>query len=622
MTGDDPEFLYTYVRDGARGYRSYLGWQRPFAFWIYELLTPIFKTNMPLYQAANLLLRWLSAWLLFANLRRLMPDKEAPLWVSILFTVYPGFLQQPIAMAYLQHFTSLPLLLGSLLVMQLALETDSRTRFYVLSALSVLMMAGMFPIEYFVGWELLRPLVIWLKLPEEEKFIQKTVRTFTLWLPYLLVLAGYFYWRLIAAASKKYPTVLLGALRADPLDGFGQLARRAGHDLWLASVQVFGNFTQLEFKGNFALVSLFFGLAVGLALLILLLARKNAEKINRTFSLGLIGIGIFAMLAGGPVIWFADIPMTLDYPWDRTTLVLLLGVCLAWTGVLYLLPRAVRAGLLSLVVGLSVAFHLQNINTYFKEWEQMRQIFWQLSWRAPDIQPGTMLLMDGLPTRYYPSNSYTSLLNWTYDPGVSDSEQKYKIIEISQRIGNVLPSLEPDVPVVHGTFKGSTSRSITIFKTSSGCLHVLRPQDRYYRDIAPTINEAMRLTDESLIDARADNPVLPPALMFPEPDHGWCYFLQKAELARQEGQWDQAAAVAAEVEGLSLTPPVPFDWAVFAEGYARLGEFERAVEYISRIAAQPPGYDNALCFFISRLAGEIAGAEVLVTDAARENCGF
>ena len=159
-----------------------------------------FKTNMPLYQAANLLLRWLSAWLLFANLRRLMPDKEAPLWVSILFTVYPGFLQQPIAMAYLQHFTSLPLFLGSLLIMQLAHETGSRTRFYVLSALSVLMMAGMFPIEYFVGWELLR-LVIWLKLPAEEKFIKNRPNFKTL--AALPAGAGrLFYWRLVAAASK------------------------------------------------------------------------------------------------------------------------------------------------------------------------------------------------------------------------------------------------------------------------------------------------------------------------------------------------------------------------------------------------------------------------------------
>jgi len=26
VTGDEPEFLYTYVRYGSQGYRAYLGW--------------------------------------------------------------------------------------------------------------------------------------------------------------------------------------------------------------------------------------------------------------------------------------------------------------------------------------------------------------------------------------------------------------------------------------------------------------------------------------------------------------------------------------------------------------------------------------------------------------------
>ena len=64
--------------------------------------------------------------------------------------------------------------------------------------------------------------------------------------------------------------------------------------------------------------------------------------------------------------------------------------------------------------------------------------------------------------------------------------------------------------------------------------------------------------------------------MYPEPAHGWCYYLQKAELARQEEDWEEITELALEVEEQSLTPPVPFDWAVFAEGFARLGEFERA----------------------------------------------
>lgn len=623
VTGDEPEFLYTYVRFGPQGYRAYLGWQRPFAFWIYELLTPIFKTNMPLYQLASLLLRWLGAWLLYLNLSRILPEKkETALWASILFIIYPGFLQQPIAMAYLLHFSSLAIFMVSILAMQMALEIQKGAKFRLLSVFSILLMAGMFPIEYFVGWELLRPLVIWIKLTGEENIIRKMVKTFKIWLPYLAVLAGYLYWRMVPAASRKYPATLLDAIRSDPFSGIWQLAQRIGHDLWLASVWVLGNLADITLRGRLGLVSFLSGLLVAGALFVVLSVQRNDQKTGRSFPLWLIGAGILAMLAGGPVIWFADIPMTLDYPWDRTTLVLLLGVCLTWTGVLCLLPRTVRTALLSVVVGLSVTFHLQNINTYFKEWEQVREIFWQLTWRAPGIEPGTMVMMDGLPTHYYPSNSYTSMLNWTYDPQASGGVENYKIIEISQRLGNVLPSLEPDIPIDHGTFSGNTSRSITIFKTSSGCLHVLRSADLYYRDIAPTLNDALRLTNEGLIDPNPAEPARPPILMFPEPVHGWCYYLQKAELARQEQGWDKVAAIAGEIESQSLTPPVPFDWAVFAEGFAHLGEFERAAEYLEKIASQPPGYDAALCSFIDRLSEEVNGGNVLVTADARQTCGY
>ncbi len=611
------------MRFGPQGYRPYLGWQRPFAFWIYEILTPIFKTHMPLYQLTDLLLRWLGAWLLYLNLKRLIPEKrQAALWVSILFITYPGFLQQPIAMAYILHFASLSLFMGSILTMQAALETRNRTKIWIFSALSVLMMAGMFPIEYFVGWELLRPLVIWLKLPKEEKPKKKITNTIKYWLPYLLVFIGYLYWHLVVFTSKKYPTTLLDAIRSNPLAGIWQVIQRVGHDLWLATGRVLSHLAAINFHGRFGLVTTILGLAAAVALFFLLMVQKKDEDNSRTFPLWLIGSGIFAMLAAGPVIWLADIPMTLDYPWDRTTLVLLLGVCLTWTGLLYLLPRALRTALLSLIVGLSVTFHLQNIHTYLKEWEQVRQIFWQLTWRAPGIEPGTMVMMDGLPTLYYPSNSYTSLLNWTYDPEASGNKQNYEITEISQRLGNVLPSLEPDLPIEHGFFKGNTSRSITIFKTSSGCLHVLRPEDKYYRDIALTLNDAMLLSDGGLIEANPIKPASPPAMFYPEPVHGWCYYVEKAELARQEEEWSKITEIADEVESQSLSPLVPFDWAVFVEGFAQTGDFERASDYLDRIASQPPGYDNALCAFIERLSSGVDGGGALVTDEAKAQCNF
>ncbi|HUV16672.1 MAG TPA: hypothetical protein VMW28_08945 [Pelolinea sp.] len=624
LFGDDPGFLYTYYRFGAEGYKGYLGWQRPFASVIYQAVTTLFKLKIPLYQLTTILLRSLSAWLLFLNIRKALPGSRWPaLWAAILSAVYPGFLQQPITLEYLLHFVALPAFLGSILLMQISLEEQNRIKQWITAILSLVMMGGMFSIEYFVGLELLRPLLVWIKLPNEGDTKKQLFATGKKWLPYFLVLIGYLYWHLFIFTSKKYQPTLLETMWTDP-SGILQLLKRIGHDLWLAGVQVWGNLGKITVKGRLGIFSLACGIAVAVALFIFFRLQKqeSGEKRSTPRSLWFIGFGILVMLAGGPPIWFADIPMTIDYPWDRTTLCLFIGACLTLAGILFLLPGNIRTGLLSILVGLSVTFHIQNNNSYLREWNQVRDIFWQLTWRAPDIQPHTMIMYDGLPTYYYPSNSYTPLLNWTYDPGAEGSERKYKTIEISQRLGNVLPSLEPDVTIAHGKFEGNTSRSIVIFKTSSGCLHVLRPVDRKYRDIAPTLNEAMALTDENLILPDPAQPAVPPAFMGPEPAHGWCYYLQKAELARQEEDWVVVAKIAAEVESQSLAPPVPFDWVVFVEGFARQGDWDNALSYLDRVVSEPPYYDTAVCTFLSRLAGEILGGEMLWSGEARTSCSL
>lgn len=624
LFGDDPDFLYTYYRFGAQGYQAYLGWQRPYAAYLYQVITPVFRLNIHLYELTTTLLRWLSAWLLFLNIRKALPKSESEaLWTAALFVIYPGFLQQPIALEYLPHFFALSTFLGSLLLMQLALDAPTKIRCWALSALSLVLMLGMFSIEYFVGLELVRPLLIWARLPKDKPLKKRASLLLKRWLPYLLVLAFYLYWHLVVFTSKKYQPTLLETMWTDPAELLHLLIRIL-HDLWLASFQVLGNLLNVAGGGRIGVLSIGAGLVTSALLFIFLLFRQQKE--NETCSAkgaaGLSGLGLLVMLAGGPPIWFADIPMTLAYPWDRTTLVLVIGVCLMWVGILYLLPRVLRNVLFSAIIGLSVAFHIQNNNSFLREWHQVREIFWQLSWRAPDIEPGTMVMFDGLPTIYYPSNSYTPLMNWTYDPAASGQEQNYKFIEISQRLGNVLPSLDPQLPVTHGSFTGNTSRSIVVFKTSSGCLHVLRPQDRYYRDNAPTLNQAMLLTDENLIIPNPARPAVPPAFMGPEPEHGWCYFLQKADLARQQADWGEIDRLASEVDSLSLTPPAPFDWSVFVEAYARLGDFDTAAVYLARVASQPPYYDPALCAFIMRVADEAPNGEVLLTEAAREGCGL
>jgi hypothetical protein len=71
-------------------------------------------------------------------------------------------------------------------------------------------------------------------------------------------------------------------------------------------------------------------------------------------------------------------------------------------------------------------------------------------------------------------------------------------------------------------------------------------------------------------------PHTPPMIPFgAEPAHGWCYFYQKAELARQQGDWDSIAALGAEAASLDLAPADPIEWMPFLQAYAVLGQIEK-----------------------------------------------
>jgi hypothetical protein len=63
----------------------------------------------------------------------------------------------------------------------------------------------------------------------------------------------------------------------------------------------------------------------------------------------------------------------------------------------------------------------------------------------------------------------------------------------------------------------------------------------------------------------------------PEPEHGFCYYFEKADLARQFKDWE-AVVIYAET-ALSLKHLYnPAEQLVFIEGYAHVGQWDRAVE--------------------------------------------
>ncbi len=127
------------------------------------LTTAIFKFNPLGYHLFALILRFLSVVLFYKILKEIWPNKpDFAFFAASIFAVYPGFLQQPIALIYCHHFSVLNIFLFSIWLMIKAAKAG-KINFFTYG-LSVLGSLQMFSIENFATLELIRPFLLWMIL--------------------------------------------------------------------------------------------------------------------------------------------------------------------------------------------------------------------------------------------------------------------------------------------------------------------------------------------------------------------------------------------------------------------------------------------------------------------------
>jgi len=146
------------------------------------------------------------------------------------------------------------------------------------------------------------------------------------------------------------------------------------------------------------------------------------------------------------------------------------------------------------------------------------------------------------------------------------------------------------------TFRGSTSQVITIYMPKNGCLRVLDPargdQITYGRQSRFLVN-AIPLSDPSRIILDADQtPKLP---FLSEPEHTWCYYYAKAELAYQKGDWNHVIDLIDKATLLGYEPEDPFEWLTFIEAQAFMGNIEDAEKRSAEVFAQDQRIRQGLC---------------------------
>jgi len=116
---------------------------------------------------------------------------------------------------------------------------------------------------------------------------------------------------------------------------------------------------------------------------------------------------------------------------------------------------------------------------------------------------------------------------------------------------------------------------------------------------------AARLSDPNLI-VNVPRAQLP-GFYGDEPEHDFCFYFQKADLARQFKDWDSIVKYGESALSLGSHPYEPAEQFVFIEGYAHVGQWQRAVE-LSRKAYEtsPDVMGPMLCRLWERIETETA----------------
>ena len=583
---DEAPWTWIYYRLGPEALTKTFSTSRPFWGMIYQVTMPLIGPHPWRWQLLMVIMRWLTAVLVWMLLRQVWTKDERPaLWASLLFLVYPGLGQNFISLMYTHFYIVLNCFLFSLYLSILAIRQPDRRIPLTIAALAFSVI-NLLTLEYFYFMEFLRLLLFWIILDGE--WLQRVRRAIIFYLPYFGVLAGITIWRLFFFENQNasYSYVALQLVRENPLLGIWSIVKSVLFAFWEtvlhAWVFPFEPINAAELGARVSLLAAALVLISTLAIAVYLFLFGKSVASERGWIKSMFILGIFAWLLAGVSFWLVGIEAQLHFSADRFTMPFMLGsslIIVALIGLLNSRPK-LQYALLSLLIAFSIGKQFETNIAYVRDWDVQHDLFWQMSWRIPSLEKNTTIISNDLPVTYFSDNSLSGPLNWIYSRG---GEMDHILYFISVRLNRGLPDLKPGLPIEQNylarTFHGNTSQLVVVDFSPPGCLRVLDPLiDSDNKLLVPLLRDAAVLSNVSMIH-RENSATMPASLFSPEPQHGWCYYFEKAELARQFGDWEEVVKLGDKAFKLENdSPNDPVERFVFIEGYAHMGDWRRAVE--------------------------------------------
>lgn len=631
---DDWVFIYNHYALGPQGIWEFLHYDgTPLVSYLSNLQFALLGYAPLNWHIASLLSRWLTVLVFWLILRRLWPEHPRQTFFSaLLFALHPFFTLQPMAVTFSHVWVGYFFLGLSLYWMILSVQQPARYGLY--TALSVL--AGAVNIlsgEYFAGLEFARPVLVWFALSGRDvRFKDRLLLSLRYWLPYLLGLGIYIYWRFfvyrVPIENRNQP-VLVETLLENPLKGLWLIFVNLIPDTVLIVISSWYNLLEPNWldltvrENQFALLLAL--LSGGIAFYYLnrqsYLEGCPAPRVN--WPLQALFLGLVLVVFGLIPPYVGGLYLNAKNPlWNsRFGMASMLGAAMIVVALLELLVTSRRTQMIVLaaLVGLSIGWHLRNTNKFRWAWRKEINFYRQLVTRIPQLTPETALVAEGevlylmgdYPTAYAINTLYAN------PRGEEQGRAKYWFYVLTTNFGRNYLDFSQEMPLFTRNrsmvFKGQREQSILFsFEPDQGqCLY--RPQDALIA--RPILGSYLRLAvpiskPALILAADAPTSFLVEQLGVESP-RDWCYFYQKADFARQNGDWRSVTQFWREAQQLGLKSKEAFEYLPFIEAYLRLGEFEQAQDISLRTARLSQGARPMVCNLWKFIVQETPGNDGL-----------
>lgn len=634
---DDWQALYLSRFGTSQALWDFFLADRPISSWTFIVTLPVLGLRPLAWQLFTLSMRWLAVMGVVFGLTQVW-QTQRPLfrWVGLLLAVYPGFSQQAVSVAYSQHFMTYAVCTWSLAAMVYALRHKSH--YWVFTMLGVFgSLLHMLTMEYFVGLEALRPLLLGFLLWNEGFRLGEFWRKlFGYWVPYLLTLVGFFIYRFVIlpgmmVVPDQNAPLLLQQLSTEPVQALLRLLQLTLQDSLHALIYVWTNILSplsLQLNAKIQWFSWLVGLACTLGLVWLI--KRQAEPVNEVKNAAvsrrqIVLTGLVGILAGGLPVWISNRQALVGAWSDRFTLGPMLGAVLVLTTVVYWLtgsPKR-RIWVLAILTGLGVSAHIITANRYARQWQVQKDYYWQVAWRMPDVKDGTAILGPEIPFSYNSGISLGFGYNLLFDPYPKSTDVPVWFIEaLRYRGSQVMADFKPDLPIAYKelrniSFVSTTNQGLGVnYNNARGCVRVMDPVYRF----APALsNDPIKKGElelyaishpQQIVREQSDNQQVMRTIFGNPPQNTWCEIYEKADLARQFQDWPEVLRLydAAQQQGLK-TSYGP-EWLPFLEAFVQSGDLNKAIEISGEMQSLTGGMEPLLCDTWQRLDALLpAGAE-------------